>query len=231
MAKVFVSYRREDSEAITGRLCDRLKQAFGSDQVFVDIDDIPLGKNFVELIRETLKECQIVLVVIGRKWPGRHVKGRSRLEDPNDFVRMEMQLALSTSMAILPILVAGARMPAAADLPEDVRAISNLNAAPLDAGRDFHQHADKIISAIGAIVAQVAEGDSQSMNALTPLAVSHQVAGKWFDEFTGGGTAEVEYKCKSCGFTGWIEKPNWFRDDERPPSQCPKCGAGVPPTP
>ena len=71
MAHIFVSYRREDSMAITGRLCDRLRNAFGQDNVFLDIDNVPYGVDFVEQIETTLKKCDVVLVVIGQHWLGR----------------------------------------------------------------------------------------------------------------------------------------------------------------
>ena len=223
MAKLFVSYRRRDTAAITGRLCDRLKERFGSDQVVVDIDDIPYGADFVTHIREELHRCDALLAVIGTNWRGRLPRKEYRLDNPSDYVRMELQIALSQEMAVLPILVAGARMPQSDILPAELRKICTLNAAPLDVGRDFHQHADRICSAVEDIEARV-KGRASGADVPTPFALSAEVMAQWFTANTGGGTADVEFQCRKCGFTGWIEKVEWFRDGERPPHQCPQCG-------
>ena len=224
MPKVFVSYRREDSAAITGHLCDRLKGRFGAEQVFVDVDNIPYGIDFVDHIRDMLSRCDVFLAIIGRKWRGKVVGGRSRLDYPDDFVRLELETALAQSMAVLPVLVDGAKMPEADKLPAGLRSVCRINAAPLDAGKDFHYLADQICSAVEDITARVAALRTEGESAQTPLAVSARAANDWFSAFTGGGTVDVEYQCKKCGYHGFIDKREWFRDGERPPTRCPKCG-------
>ena len=129
--RIFVSYRWSDSKETTLRLCDRLKHELGSDRVFVDLDNVPIGDDFVEYIRARLKQCQVVLAVIGTEWRGRRRGAASRLDEVDDFVRMELSVALADSIRILPILIDAARMPAPADLPEDVRRLSTMNAATL----------------------------------------------------------------------------------------------------
>src|SRR5262249_7084687 len=198
MTKVFVSYRREDTMAITGRLCDRLRAAFGRDNVFLDIDNIPYGADFVEHIELTLKQCDIVLVMIGPNWRG-EMKGECRIDEENDFVRNELRTALSRSMEILPILVAGARMPSSEEMPENIRSLARRNAAPLDIGRHFDRDAEKILFVMRDMAGKVG------------FTVSH-----W--------SSDIEYRCRRCGYQGWIEKLGWFRDHERPPTRCPQCG-------
>jgi DNA-directed RNA polymerase subunit RPC12/RpoP len=199
MTKVFVSYRREDSMAITGRLCDRLRAKFGRDNVYVDIDNIPYGTDFVDSIEATLKQCDFVLVVIGKQWRGKRTKGKCRLEEVNDFVRMELRIAFSQSMQILPILVRGAQMPSWEELPEEIRHLSRPNAAPLDIGRDFDRDTDKILLVIGEMAKMVA------------FSMSY-------------GSSDIGYRCRRCGYEAWIHKLEWQRDDERPPAKCPRCG-------
>jgi len=220
--RLFISYRREDTAAITGRLCDRLKERFGSDQVFVDIDDIPYGVDFVNHIHTAIRQSDLLLAVIGPNWRGKLNGKNYLLDNPTDFVRIELEYAFSQELAVFPILVLGTNMPLPVDLPKGLRKICTINAAPLDIGRDFHTHADRICSAVEDIAARV-KSQSLGANAATPLALSTQAMSEWFTVFTGGGTPDVEYKCKNCGFTGWIEKLHWFRDGERPPMQCPKC--------
>ena len=199
MTKVFVSYRREDTLAIVGRLGDHLCDEFGSDNVFIDIDNIPYGVDFIEHIESTLNQCDVVLVVIGKHWCGRRTQGKFRLSDENDPVRLELENALSASIEILPILVRGARMPSDVDLPEKMQKLSRLNAAPLDLGRDFNRDTKKIVQVIRDMATKVGFSMSQ-----------------W--------SSEIEYKCRRCGYQGWIHKLEWFRDGERPPSKCPQCG-------
>src|SRR5688572_24515253 len=98
MPKIFVSYRREDSEAVTGRIHDRLSSHFGKESVYIDVDTIPLGADFRSHLQQAVERCDIFLAIIGESWlkvrykDGPH-KGQRRLEDPADFVRIEIQSA------------------------------------------------------------------------------------------------------------------------------------------
>jgi CHASE2 domain-containing sensor protein len=129
MPKVFISYRREDSAPQAGRLFDRLARAFGAENVFRDLDRIGQGRDFVHAIDEQLKQCDCALVVIGKSWLNcTDAQGRVRLQDPEDFVCREIQGALTRNVFTIPILVDGAKMPKAAELPPDIRALANRNA-------------------------------------------------------------------------------------------------------
>ncbi len=129
MPKAFISYRRDDSTAQTGRLFDRLVRAFGAENVFRDLDRIGTGHDFVRVMDEHLQQCDCVLVVVGKNWLNCvDAQGKRRLDDPADFVGREIKAALAANKFTVPILVDGAKMPKAADLPDSIRALANRNA-------------------------------------------------------------------------------------------------------
>jgi TIR domain len=146
--RILVSYRRRDSEAIAGRVRDRLVRHFGEDSVFMDIDSIPLGVDFRDYITSAIKRADILLVVIGPNWLGIQADGSSRLDDETDPVRLEIEVAQENRIQIIPILVNGAAIPPPNALPHSLMKFSFLNAASVDAGRDFHQHMDRLIRSL-----------------------------------------------------------------------------------
>src|SRR5215471_17449445 len=101
VGKIFVNYRRGDDQALAGRLFDRLGEAFGCEQLFMDVDSIAPGLDFVQVLEERLGQCDIVLTVIGTGW----LEARPRLDDPHDFVRMEIETALNQKKRVIPVLV------------------------------------------------------------------------------------------------------------------------------
>ena len=118
MSSVFISYRRTDSEGYAGRIFDRLHQEFGN-QVFRDVDTIDGGTRFPDEIDKQLGICKVVLVVIGPNWLDvRDESGKRRLEDPQDWVRIEVSTALPHNVCVIPVTVGGAQLPAAKDLPK-----------------------------------------------------------------------------------------------------------------
>ena len=137
MAKIFLSYRRQDSAGVAGRIYDRLRAHFGNDAIFMDIDSIPFGVDFREHITAAVDQCGILLAVIGRNWAGEAGTPR-RIDDPRDFVRIEIESALERNIPVVPILVDHARMPDEADLPPSLARLAYRNALDLDQGRDFH---------------------------------------------------------------------------------------------
>lgn len=148
MSGIFISYRREDSIAQAGRLYDRLHAHFGSEKVFMDIDTIEPGEDFVEVIEQTLASCNVVLVIIGRQWLApADTSGRRRLENSKDFLRLEITGALNRNIPIIPVLVSGAEMPNEYDLPDDLRPLARRQALKVpDVG--FHSAVDRLILAI-----------------------------------------------------------------------------------
>jgi len=145
-ARITISYRRQDSAAITGRIFDHLAAYFGYDSIFMDIDAIPLGVDFRSYINSALQTTDFVLVIIGPHWLGLREDGMFRINDENDPVRVELEAAMQAGLTMIPILVDSATMPLDSDLPESLRSLVFINAAEVASGRDFHTHIDRLIS-------------------------------------------------------------------------------------
>src|SRR4051812_47748899 len=126
---IFICYRRDDSAGHTGRLRDALAAEFGADQIFRDLDTIAPGDDFVQAMSHGIASCTVFLAIIGRNWlTAADRAGRRRLDDPADHVRAELTEALRRGVRVVPVLVQGAPMPAAADLPEAIAALADRNA-------------------------------------------------------------------------------------------------------
>ena len=118
---VFVSYRRDDVPDATDRLAASLSERFGKDHVFLDVDSIEIGANFVRVVGEWVGRCDVLLVVIGRGWLGvTDDEGGRRLDDPRDYVRLEIEAGLDRDTRVVPVLIHGATIPKLRDLPESV---------------------------------------------------------------------------------------------------------------
>src|SRR5262249_42731377 len=116
-ANIFINYRREDSAGHAGRLFDRLSSHFAG-RGFMDIETIERGVDFVEVIEKAVGSCEVLIVMIGREWVRlKDASGRRRLDDPDDFVRLEIASALARDIRVIPVLVEGAPMPRSEDLP------------------------------------------------------------------------------------------------------------------
>jgi len=150
MPKIFISYRRADSRKDAGRIYDRLIQSFGKDNVFKDVDSIPLGKDFRGVLREAVAECDVLLAVLGKQWLTIKAEdGSRRLDNPNDFVRIEIESGLQRDKClVIPVLVDHAPMPNADDLPLSLRELAFKNATIVRDDPDFHKDVNKIISAL-----------------------------------------------------------------------------------
>jgi formylglycine-generating enzyme required for sulfatase activity len=147
MAKIFISYRRQDSAGVAGRIYDRLRAHFGNDAVFMDIDSIPFGVDFREHIDAAVGQCDVVLAVIGTKWAG-ETDAHRRLDESGDFVRLELESALYRNLPVIPVLIDRASMPREAELPPSLAKLAFRNAIDVDQGRDFHPHVDRLIRGI-----------------------------------------------------------------------------------
>ncbi len=149
MPKIFLSYRREDSEDIAGRLHDRLSAHFGDDSVFIDIDSIPLGIDFRKFLSNWVAQCDVLLAVVGDGWlEAKNPDGSDRLGDPADFVTVEIQAALQRDIPVIPLLVGRAVMPKSDQLPGSLADLAFRNAAEVRSGRDFHSHVTRLIEAL-----------------------------------------------------------------------------------
>ena len=147
--KIFISYRRADSADVTGRIYDRLAAHFGESAIFKDVDSIPPGIDFKEHLEKAVGKCKIFLVVIGDQWlDASDSKQNNRLQDPRDFVRIEVEAALIRNIRIIPLLVRGASMPAEEQLPPSLQKLVYRNAIPIRPDPDFHRDMDRLIAAI-----------------------------------------------------------------------------------
>src|SRR5260370_24612926 len=125
---IAISYRREDSTPVAGRLHDRLQADFGKGNVFMDFDSIPYGVDFREQIRQTLKRAKVVIAVIGPTWFGGRGKGNRRIDDPADFVRLEIAIALQRGIPVFLVLLAARPSHQVANLRENFMALLFGNA-------------------------------------------------------------------------------------------------------
>jgi len=147
-AGIFISYRRDDEPHLAGRLNDRITSHFGRDRVFIDVDSIEPGLDFTEVIQDALAKCQVLLVLIGKHWIGAVDQiGRRRLDDPNDYVRFEVETALSRKIRVIPILVEGAIMPGADELPLGIGGLVRRNAMEISHGR-FNSDVDRVVEVL-----------------------------------------------------------------------------------
>lgn len=135
MSDIFLSYRRRDTASATGHLAERLQAHFGAARVFLDRASITAGEDFAAAIRRALASA-VVLVVIGPDWlDARDERGQRRLDDPADMVRLEIEAAFERGLALVPVLVDGATMPSAAQLPPSLAALAGHQAFELSETR------------------------------------------------------------------------------------------------
>ena len=129
---IFINYRRDDSAGTAGRLHDRLAQTFGRKTLFMDVDHIPAGVDFVEYLQSQVAACGVFLAVIGPNWlDAKDDSGRRRFDNPDDYVAIEIAAALARKIRVIPVLVDGARTPKADKLPDSVRPLVRRNACLL----------------------------------------------------------------------------------------------------
>ena len=147
MTAIFISYRRQDTKQIAGRIFDKLTAKFGAGAVFMDTEGIPFGVNFHTYLDGAVARARIVLVLIGHGWAeAKDEAGRRRLDSPDDFVRIEVESALKRNIPMGAVLIDGAPVPRAEQLPESLRPLLRFNAAPVDAGGFFHANMDRLIA-------------------------------------------------------------------------------------
>jgi TIR domain/Septum formation len=134
--RIFISYRRDDTAYSAGWLFDRLASHFGKDQVFKDVDSIELGDDFAEVITAAVGSCDVLLALIGDRWLTiTDEDGRRRVDNSDDFVRVEIEAALTRNVRVIPILVGAARMPRTGDLPASMAGLVRRQALELSPSR------------------------------------------------------------------------------------------------
>ncbi|MGH1486028.1 MAG: toll/interleukin-1 receptor domain-containing protein [Cellvibrionaceae bacterium] len=129
MSGIFISYRRADASAVAYRLSDELQRIFGEQSLFLDVESIAPGLPFADAIQQSLNQCSVVLIIIGPEWiDAAHEEGGRRLDDENDWVRKEVNLALNSNVRVIPVLVQDAPMPTKEKLPDDIKGLADLHA-------------------------------------------------------------------------------------------------------
>jgi hypothetical protein len=147
--KVFVSYRRDDSLDVTGRIYDRLVREYGDKTVFRDMDSIPLGFDFRQHIDKLIAECDICVVVIGNRWlTVTDRNGQRRIDDPKDHVRIEIESALKRNVRVVPLLIGEADMPSIENLPPSLHDLAFRNGTQIRPDPDFHRDVDRLITGL-----------------------------------------------------------------------------------
>src|SRR5262249_39981978 len=162
MSKLFISYRRDDSADVTGRLHEHLATHFGPGSVFMDIDAIPLGVDFRQHLADEVNQCDILLAVIGDRWLDASYgdgpqQGTRRLDDPQDYVRIEIEAALARGIPVVPLLVGQAAMPREAELPDALKELAYRHAAAVRSGPDFHGQVERLIRGLEQLLARKQE--------------------------------------------------------------------------
>jgi hypothetical protein len=150
--RIFLSYRRDDTRHVAGRLADRLNTRFGADTVFMDVDALELGVDFPKAIAAEVSSCDVLIALIGQDWMVSDRRtGRPRLHEANDFVAVEIRAALERGIRVIPVLADGAMMPAADELPASLQPLRTRNAARLD-HETFSTDVEGILSAVERIL-------------------------------------------------------------------------------
>jgi len=199
MPNIFISYRREDSAGHTGRLFDRLSEHFGKDHVFMDIADIHPGLDFVEAIDKALGSCDAFVVVMGTQWTNlADATGGRRLENPEDFIRLEIARALQKNRRVIPVLVQGAAMPTPQSLPADLKKLSRLQALELSDSR-WDYDVSQLIETLG-----MTPTGTRADHGKIPVEVpSSRRVSRWVVALTagvlliGGGAAVVLFRSRA----------------------------------
>jgi hypothetical protein len=175
--KIFISYRRADSKYVVDRIRDRLNEAFDENAIFRDIESIPLGQNFSDVLDQATTTCDVMLVVMGPQWAGvTDAQGNKRLADPGDYTRLEVEAGLANKkILVIPVLVMGAQMPAAGDIPESLRALLFRNAISVRNDPDFKPDMERLIEGIYEQFPDAAKARSAKRKAMDPMQLAAAV--------------------------------------------------------
>src|SRR5262245_2003077 len=151
MSKVFISYRRDDSSGYAHAIYRELLQHFSKDRLFMDVDTVKPGVDFVRVIEEAVGECDVLVALIGKRWVGGEPGNTSRLENEKDYVRLEVSTALARDIHVIPVLVDGMTMPSEDILPVPLRPLTRRNALDITNTR-FNFDVERVVTAVRKIL-------------------------------------------------------------------------------
>src|ERR1700726_697180 len=150
--QIFISYRRQDASYPAGRLYDNLHNRFPQNEIFMDVDSLKPGIDFVQTIEERVGACDVLVAVIGKHWlSAADEEGRRRLDNPEDYVRLEVGTALKRGVRVIPALVEGASMPQPSQLPEDLKPLARRNALNVSHDR-FRADSERLIDSVEEVL-------------------------------------------------------------------------------
>jgi hypothetical protein len=155
MSGIFISYRRADEPGYAGRIADRLRTEFG-ESTFIDVESLEPGTDFVERIEQAVGAVDVLVAVIGRDWAPTDPSGRPRLDDPNDFVRLEIGSALRRDIRVIPVLVRGAALPHQDELPEELRPLVRRQALQLS-DTEWHAGMERLVAVVDKVLRAATE--------------------------------------------------------------------------
>lgn len=214
MDGIFISYRRDDSAGYAGRLYDRLAAHFGGDRVFMDVEGIEPGVDFVDAIERAVGSCRVLIVMIGDEWAGAtDAAGRRRLDDPQDFVRLETAAALKRNIRVVPVLVGNATMPTAEQLPDALKPLTRRQAIEV-----MHKQWDASTGELIRTLERILQGDAAPPTPPKPPAPAARPSSRW----TALGAAAVLVLASIAGVAWWLAS----RDDAGPSGAAPEAAAG-----
>ena len=197
---IFLSYRREEAGYAAGRLADRIAARFPDTRVFIDVDSIPPGEDFVEAIRRAVAGCDVLLALIGREWTAMtDEQGRRRLDSHEDFVVLEIEEALERDVHVVPVLLDGAAPPRPEELPAALRPLSRCNAVRVDAESFRRDSAELLTSRALLLPADRRPGAPFSRRRLLTAAVGVAAV-----SVVGAGTWAVQRLLDSPLLPRWV---------------------------
>jgi hypothetical protein len=206
--QIFLSYRRGDAGGYAGRLSDALRQRLGARSVFQDVTAIAPGQDYTAAIDQALDGCDAVLVVIGPAWHAAATpQGRPRLFEADDYVRLELSRALHRNVPVIPVLVGGAALPAAAELPDDLQGLVHRQGVVLH-DETWHQDVEGLLRSLRG---QPAATPGRRRRWLVPAGVAAAlvvlagvgVAAGWWGPDRGGGSEAELPSCAQPTGQGW----------------------------
>ncbi len=177
---IFINYRRRDAAGTTGRLYDHLENSFHPDDLFMDVEDIAPGRDFVKMLETEVQRCDVFLAVIGPNWLNMSdSQGRRMLDRENDYVRLEIEVALRLNKLVIPVLVDGGEVPAPSDLPATIRALARRSGIRLSHER-FKSDVQQLIEVLKEAVADAAGDKTEQLRAEDIIALheARQALGK-----------------------------------------------------
>jgi tetratricopeptide (TPR) repeat protein len=168
---IFINYRRDESSHVAGRLHDSLAPKFGRNKLFMDVDNIPVGRDFEDYLKSQVAACDAMLAIIGPNWlAAKDETGQRRLDNPNDFIVIEIGVALARNIPVVPVLIDGARMPKASELPDSLKPLARRQAIEVR-HTNFNSDADTLIKRLREVLGPESRWRGRATKAVAAMAV------------------------------------------------------------